>query len=85
MHACNVSVHGMRARHASAKESYVLHVSIQLDFCYITLLWGPPCSVPAVGSEVPQAFLLNTQMSQGAAEDGGALGWGQEAAAACHK
>lgn len=41
--------------------------------CYITLLWGPPCSVPAVDSEVPPAFpaqlLHSTQMCEGAAED----------------
>lgn len=41
--------------------------------CYVTLLWGPPCSVPAVDSEVPPAFpaqlLHSTQMSEGAAED----------------
>lgn len=41
--------------------------------CYITLLWGPPCSVPAVYSEVPPAFpaqlLHSAQMSEGAAED----------------
>lgn len=41
--------------------------------CYITLLWGPPCSVPAFDSEVPPAFpaqlLHSTQMSEGAAED----------------
>lgn len=91
MHACNVHVHGMRARHASAKESYVLHVSTQLDFwllynsavgaplfCSSSWLWSSP-SFPA---HLPH----NTQMSQGAAEDGG-WGWGggQEAAAACHK
>lgn len=58
------------------KWSEDLHVSAQQDLffdCYITLLWGPPCSVPAVDSEVPPAFpaqlLHSTQMSEGAAED----------------
>lgn len=49
--------------------------------CYITLLWGPPCSVPAVDSEVPPAFpaqlLHSTQMSEGAAED---RVWGERGA-----
>lgn len=40
------------------RENYGLHVSIRLDFCYITLLRGPTASVPTVDSEVPPAFLL---------------------------
>lgn len=28
--------------HLQAKKSDIVHVSMQLDFCYITLMWGAP-------------------------------------------
>lgn len=78
----------MRARHVSAKESYVLHVSIRLDFwlLYNSAAVGAPlfCSSSRLWSSpsFPAHLLHNTQMSKGGGEyraveqGGGVLGWG---------
>lgn len=86
--------------HLQAKKSDILHVSMQLDFCYITDVGGPLCWVPTAVSEVCPAFLLicltthtclrAVQKTWGVEGWGGGVGWGgglsksQKAAAACH-
>lgn len=58
MHAKQHPRSRYESTYLQTRESDVLHVSMQLDFCYITLMWGPPCWVPTAVSEVRPAFLL---------------------------
>lgn len=72
--------------HLQAKKSDILHVSMQLDFCYITLMWG----APFVGFQQPSlkfaqlscsfasqhTRLRAVQKTWGVEGWGGGVGWG---------